>query len=136
MELRQVSLQCMWVYQRIIVCCFLVYRPGQFWKHVTETFTPDEWIDNFRVSKVMFLYLCGKIGPSIERQDTSMRKAISVEQRVGITLWSLATCCEYRTIAALFGVASSTVCFIIHDTCAAIVNVLLKEYISFQRETV
>lgn len=34
-------------------------------------------------------------------------------------------------IGHLFGVARCTVCVIVHDTCAAIVNVLLSEYIQF-----
>ena len=60
-----------------------------------------------------------------------MRCAITVEHRVAITLWCLATCSEYRTIGHLFGVGHSTVCVIIHDTCAAIVKVLSDKYISF-----
>ena len=41
------------------------------------------------------------------------------------------TPCEYRTVAHLFGVARSMVCTIVHDTCLAITNSLLKIYISF-----
>ena len=78
-----------------------------------------------------FSYLCEKLRPAIIRQNTHLRKAISVEQRVAITLWCLATPCEYRTVAHLFGVACSMVCTIVHDTCLAITNSLLKIYISF-----
>ena len=60
-----------------------------------------------------------------------MRASISVEHRVAITPWCLATCAEYRTIGHLFGVARCTVCVIVHDTCAAIVNVLQSQYIQF-----
>ena len=60
-----------------------------------------------------------------------MRLAITVEHRVAITLWCLATCGEYQTIGHLFGVARCTVCVIVHDTCAAIVRILLTEYIQF-----
>ena len=74
-----------------------------------------------------FSYLCEKLRPAIIRQNTHPRKAISVEQRVAITLWCLATPCEYRTVAHLFGVARSTVCTIVHDTCLAITKI----YISF-----
>ena len=62
-----------------------------------------------------FSYLCEKLRPAIIRQNTHLRKAISVEQRVAITLWCLATPCEYRTVAHLFGVARSTVCTIVHE---------------------
>ena len=60
-----------------------------------------------------------------------MRKAISVERRLAVTLWFLATPCEYRTIAHLFGIARSTVCEIVQETCNAIVKVLLNKYIEF-----
>ena len=74
-------------------------------------------------------YLCEKLRPAIIRQNTHLRKAVSVQQRVAITLWCMATPCEYRTVAHLFGVARSTVCTIVHDTCLAITNSLLKIYI-------
>ena len=61
----------------------------------------------------------------------SFRQAIVTENRVAITLWCLATPCEYRTVSHLFGVARSTVCTIVHDTCNAIVNCLLKECMLF-----
>ena len=90
-----------------------------------------EWIENFRVSQNMFLYLCDQLNSTIQRQNTQICASISFEHRVTITLWCLATCAEYRTIGHLFGVARCTVCVIVHDTCAAIVNVLQSQYIQF-----
>ena len=60
-----------------------------------------------------------------------MRKVISVERIVAVTLWFLATSCEYRTIAPLCGIARSTVCLIVQETCAAVVGTLLHKYILF-----
>ena len=60
-----------------------------------------------------------------------IRKCLSVERRVAVTLWCLATLTEYHTIAHLFGIARSTVCEIVHKTCCSVVDVLLKEYIKF-----
>ena len=71
-----------------------------------RTFTPIDWIENFRVSKDTFYYLCQELRYVIGRQDTQLRKAVSVEQRVAITLWCLATCSEYRTIGHLFWTCS------------------------------
>ena len=96
-----------------------------------RTFTPIDWIENFRVSKDTFYYLCQELRYVIGRQDTQLRKAVSVEQRVAITLWCLATCSEYRTIGHLFGLARSTVCRILHDTCNAIVSKMQRMYIEF-----
>ena len=99
-----------------------------------RTFTPSDWIENFRVSKETFLYLCGKLRPYIKRQDTRLRKAICVEHRVAITLWCLAMCGEYRTIGHLFGIARCTVCVIVHDTCKALVGTLESQYIRFPQD--
>jgi len=60
-----------------------------------------------------------------------MRKCLSIECRVAVTIWRLATPIEYHTIAHLFGIARSTVCKIVHETCRCIVDALLKEYINF-----
>ena len=38
---------------------------------------------------------------------------------------------EYKTIGHLFGVARSSVCEVVHEVCAAIVQQLLKVYIKF-----
>ena len=50
---------------------------------------------------------------------------------MAITLWCLATCSEYRTLAHLFGLARCTVCVIVHDTCRVIVSTLQKLFIKF-----
>ena len=60
-----------------------------------------------------------------------MRKAITVEQRLMVTIWFLATPCEYRTIVHRRGIAHSTVCEIVQETCDAIVKSLLHKYIEF-----
>ena len=96
-----------------------------------ETFGPHDWVENFRMKKETFVYLCNKVRPMIFWQSTRFRQAISVERRVAITLWCLATPCEYRSIAHLFGIARSTVCTIVHDTCRAILRALMDVYIKF-----
>ena len=96
-----------------------------------KTFTARDWLDNFRMSKDTFFYLCAQLSPTLRRGNTVMRKAISVEQRVAITLWCLAIPAEYRTIAHLFGVAQSTVCETVHETSQAIVSALREKYIRF-----
>ncbi|XP_065892383.1 uncharacterized protein [Dysidea avara] len=112
--------------------CWTVTRSDTWWKNIVlRTFTHQDWLENFRMSKETFLYICRRLSGVLIRQDTVMRRSISVQQRVAITLWCLATPAEYRTISHLFGVARSSVCEIVHETCNAIVDVLLKEYIKF-----
>ena len=39
----------------------------------------EEWKENFRMSHVSFFNLAGLLRPYIERQDTHMRKPVTVE---------------------------------------------------------
>ena len=69
-----------------------------------RTFTPQDWLENFRMSRATFLYLCNELRSAITKDDTMMRKAIPSERRVALTLWFLATNADYQTIGHLFGV--------------------------------
>ena len=60
----------------------------------------------------------------IQKDNTQMRKAIEVERRVGCVLWKLATNCEYRSVAHLFGVSPASVSNMMRDICFAIVQIL------------
>ena len=42
---------------------------------------------------------------------------MSVERRVAIALWHLATNGDYRSIGHMFGVAKGTVCVIFNEVC-------------------
>ena len=96
-----------------------------------KTFTNRDWIENFCMSKKTFSYLCQQLSSSLPRQDTVLRRAILVEMRVAVTLRCLATPCENRTIAHLFGIAWLTVCEIVKETCSLIVATLLHKYVCF-----
>ena len=105
-------------------------RSAHWWEQVVNSsFTQTDWLENFRVSEETFLYLCNELRNSITRTDTAMRKAISVEQRVALTLWFLSTGSDYRTIGHLFGVSKSTVCIVTKEVCHSIVKLLLPRYI-------
>ena len=107
-------------------------RSSTWWDDVVlNSFGPRDWRDNFRVSKQTFNYLCHRLQPLIEKQNTNMRRPVSVERRVAISLWILATPSEYRMVSHLFGLARCTVCVIVHETCRAIAQNLQSVYISF-----
>ena len=88
--------------------------------------TPVMWIENFRVSRETFLFICEQLRPKIAKMDTTFRKALPVEERVAVTLWFLATPGEYRTISR-----PCTVCSIVRDMCKAIIDVHSPQYIKF-----
>ena len=94
-------------------------RSSDWWKRIVPQFTSDEWRENFRVSPETFGYICRELQPYLLKQDTHIRKAVSVKRRVAITLWRLSTNDEYRTIAHLFGVAKSTAHEIVEEVCNA-----------------
>ena len=54
---------------------------------------------------------------------------MSVEERVAVTLWKLATNIEYRTLSSLFGLGRSTVGEIVVETCKALTNHLLSMHV-------
>ena len=58
-----------------------------------------------------------------------MRQAVSVDERVAVTLWRLATNVDYRTISALFGIGCSTVCTIVIETCEVLSGYLFHKYV-------
>ena len=96
-----------------------------------RTFTHQDWLENFRMCKETFLYICNKLTFVLRKTDTVLCRPLSVERRVPVALWCLATPTEYRTIAHLFGIACSSVCEIIHETCQCILDVFIKDYIQF-----
>ncbi len=96
---------------------------------MNSAFTPQDWLENFRMSRETFLYLCDKLSSRIGRNETVMRKAVPMEQRVALTVWFLATGADYRTIGHLFGVLKSTVCVMTKQVCHSTVQLLLPEYI-------
>ena len=72
-------------------------RSSHWWEQVVNsTFTPQDWLENFRMSHDTFLYLCDKFWSTIAKTDTTMRKAVPTEQRVALTLWFLATGADYK----------------------------------------
>ena len=110
------------------------YSSTEWWRGVVNGLYGDAWWkENLRMSRDTYRMLCDEFRPHIERQTTVFREAISVEARVAITIWRLATNEEYRTIASLFGVGRSTAGEIVLDTCDAIANHLLPRFVTLQR---
>ena len=57
-------------------------RSMYFWEHIVlVTFTPENWIENFRMNRETFEYLCAQLRPHIQRQNTRLRTPIIVEHR-------------------------------------------------------
>lgn len=110
-------------------------KSTEWWRNaIAGNFGETWWRENLRMSKETFEILCNELRPYIERQVTTFRQPISVEARVALTIWRLATNVEYRTIAELFGLGRSTVGEIVVDTCTAISSHLISKYVKMPIE--
>ena len=75
--------------------------------------------------------LCRELKLHIEKKTMYMRVPVSIEKRVAVTLWRLATNIEYCTLSALFGSGRSTVGAIVVETTGIIASNLFSRYVSF-----
>ena len=99
-------------------------RPGrtqQWWQNFEKDLVlPFEWKENFRMCKENFLILCAHLKPYIQREKTNMRRPISVEQQVAVTLYYLSDEARLRKTANAFGIARSTTSEVIRRVTKAI----------------
>ncbi|XP_064468466.1 uncharacterized protein LOC135379146 [Ornithodoros turicata] len=85
-----------------------------------------------RVSPSTFRYLLQSLR-SLEREDTNMRGAISLEKRVAVGLYRLCSTAEDRTIAHLSAISRSTVNTIFREFCGAVIEHLKSEWLRMVR---
>ncbi|KAG6934211.1 hypothetical protein G0U57_017617, partial [Chelydra serpentina] len=93
---------------------------------VLQVWDESQWLRNFRTRKGTFLELCDLLSPALKHQDTRMRAALTVQKRVAIALWKLATPDSYRSVANQFGVGKSTVGVAVMQVANAIVEPAVK----------
>ncbi|XP_049910143.1 uncharacterized protein LOC126396249 [Epinephelus moara] len=79
--------------------------------------------------ETMFQRLCDILRPHFQRQPTTFRKPVPVEQRVAVCIWRLATNVEFRTVSHLFGIGQSTVVIIANHVASVIADKMLPLYI-------
>jgi hypothetical protein len=72
--------------------------------------------ENFcRMSGEDFEYFLNKFGPKIKKQDTNMRQAIPVKERLAVTLRFLATGDTFTGLGYLFKISHQSISGIVHD---------------------
>ena len=68
-------------------------RPGRtraWWDNfIAEVVVPEEWKENFRMSKVNFIKFCDELRPHIQKLTTNMRSPVDVDTQVALTLYYL-----------------------------------------------
>lgn len=80
---------------------------------------------NFRVSRKTFNWLYNQL-VCLEKQITKFRHPIPRDKRIAISLYTLGSSAELRTIGNLFGIGESTVRAIIFEFIDAIIRLLPK----------
>lgn len=106
------------------------YKPNHsYWERAHPHWSNRMWIEHLRMTKETFNFICNELWARLRKKHTRFRRPISVEARVAMALWRLASGIDYRSIGQLFGVGRSTCCKITHDVCQAILDLLLPRFI-------
>lgn len=79
-----------------------------------------------RMSSEDFEFILTKIGPKI-KQDTNMRKAIPIQERLAVTLRFLATSDSFVSLEYLFRISHQSISLIVPEVCLAIIDELKDE---------
>ncbi|XP_054828310.1 uncharacterized protein LOC129344072 [Eublepharis macularius] len=109
-------------------------RSTDWWENIVLVHWDDRrWMRRFRMSKRTFIDLVEALRPRLQRQNTSLRSAISVERRVAVAIWWLASGTSYQVASDLFGIGKSTVASAVVEFCLAVEVELLSKTVSFGR---
>lgn len=93
---------------------------------------PQDYKNYMRMSDQTFNDLLSKVKVYIEKMGTIMREAISVENRLAITLRFLATGNSFEDMKFSYAVSPQSISCIVIETCEAIIKVL-KDFIKVRQ---
>lgn len=107
---------------------WMINRTCEWWDD-SERWTEKQWLDNMRMSKNIFQFICDELEDHLRKETTNMRVPIPVSKRVGLTLVKMATNAEYRTLEDHFAVAKSSICKILREVCEAIIEKFGEQFV-------
>ncbi|KAM7306559.1 protein ANTAGONIST OF LIKE HETEROCHROMATIN PROTEIN 1 [Ixodes scapularis] len=108
-------------------------RSGRWFEETLPRLGEQHFRACFRVSSTTFRYLVDVCRSSMQRQDTAMKTAITVEKRVAISLYRLCSTAEERTIGHLFAVGQSVVNESYREFCDVVIEELEARTVSMIR---
>ncbi|CAN6539638.1 unnamed protein product [Malus baccata var. baccata] len=111
-------------------------RSKAWWDECNQPDFPDsEFKKAFRMGKSTFDLICEELNSAIAKEDTTLRNAIPVRQRVAVCLWRLATGDPLRLVSKRFGLGISTCHKLVLEVCSAIRTVLMPKYLQWPEES-
>ncbi|KAF5726145.1 hypothetical protein HS088_TW23G00886 [Tripterygium wilfordii] len=110
-------------------------RLNSWWDECNSPDFPEEdFKAAFRMSKSTFCMICEELNSVIAKEDTTLRTAIPVRQRVAVCIWRLATGEPLRLVSTKFGLGISTCHKLVLEVCSAIRNVLMPKFLQWPNE--
>ncbi|XP_019059397.1 PREDICTED: putative nuclease HARBI1 [Tarenaya hassleriana] len=107
-------------------------RSGAWWEECSHEDYPEEDFKRaFRMSRSTFEAICEELNSAVAKEDTALRNAIPVRQRVAACIWRLATGEPLRLVSKKFGLGISTCHKIVLEVCKAIKDVLMPKYLQW-----
>ena len=70
----------------------------KMWHNRYDLIFTELWLKEFRVGPETFHYIVSLVQVPLQKQDTTFRKAVTIEKRVAVGMWRLASGNSYRTI--------------------------------------
>ncbi|KAK9149109.1 hypothetical protein Scep_007866 [Stephania cephalantha] len=110
-------------------------RSKAWWDQCSHPDFPEsEFKRAFRMGKATFDMICEELNSVVAKEDTMLRAAIPVRQRVAVCIWRLATGEPLRLVSKRFGLGISTCHKLVLEVCSAIKTVLMPKFLQWPDE--
>lgn len=110
-------------------------RSQAWWDQCNSPDFPEaEFRRAFRMGRETFDMICEALGSAVAKEDTMLRAAIPVRQRVAVCIWRLATGEPLRLVSKRFGLGISTCHKLVLEVCGAIKSVLMPRFLQWPDE--
>jgi hypothetical protein len=107
-------------------------RSRAWWDRCNSADFPEaDFRRAFRMGRETFDMICDALGAAVAKEDTMLRAAIPVRQRVAVCVWRLATGEPLRLVSKRFGIGISTCHKLVLEVCAAIKSVLMPRFLQW-----